>query len=165
MIVLLMGVAGSGKTTVGMALAAEMGFEFADADDYHPATNIEKMRSGVPLTDEDRAPWLESLRGLILKWMAERKSGVLACSALKQAYRERLVVGPEVRVVYLKASRSVLQERLYARREHYMRESMLASQLEALEEPREAIVVDADAGVAEIVSRIQAAVRANRRDR
>ena len=155
MIILLMGVAGSGKTTVGTALATRMGFEFADADDYHPATNIEKMRSGIPLTDADRAPWLESLRALILKWIAEGKSGVLACSGLKQAYRERLVVGPEVRVVYLKTSLGVLHARLHARRGHYMRESMLLSQLETLEEPSDAIVVDADVGVGDIVQEIE----------
>lgn len=158
MIVLLMGVAGAGKTAVGRALAARLGFEFADADDYHSPANVARMRSGVPLTDEDRAPWLESLRTLILSWIQLGQSGVLGCSALKESYRQRLMVGPEVRLVYLKASRTVLKERLHARRHHYMRESMLDSQLATLEEPAGAIVVNADAAVDQVVAEIQLAL-------
>ena len=155
MILLLMGVAGSGKTTVGTALASHLGWEFADADDYHSAANVEKMASGIPLTDEDRAPWLEALRTLIVSWVESGNNAVLACSALKQAYRDTLVVGPEVVVVYLKASRAVLEERLLSRHEHYMHASMLDSQLTTLEEPSDAIVVNADDGVEEIVEEIQ----------
>src|SRR6267154_1537853 len=106
-VVLLMGVSGAGKTTVGKLLASQLGWEFADADDYHSAANVEKMRNGIPLTDADRRPWLESLRALIVTWTAAGKNGVLACSALKKEYRDRLVVGPEVRVVYLKADRDL----------------------------------------------------------
>jgi gluconokinase len=151
-----MGVAGSGKTTVGKALAAQMGFEFADADDYHPAANVEKMASGVPLTDEDRAPWLDRLRGLITNWIAAGKSAVLACSALKQAYRERLMVGPEVRLVYLKGNRELFRERLLTRHGHYMKESMLDSQLAVLEEPGDAIVINAGLPVEQAVAEIRA---------
>ena len=149
-----MGVAGSGKTTVGEALAAQLGWEFADADDYHPAANVAKMASGIPLTDEDRVSWLDRLRELILSWITANKNGVLACSALKQAYRDRLEMGPEVRVVYLKGARELFRERLLARHGHYMRESMLNSQLATLEEPSDAIVVEADAAVERIVADI-----------
>ena len=142
MVVLLMGVSGAGKTTVGTLLASQLGWEFADADDYHSAANVEKMRSAIPLTDRDREPWLESLRALIVSWIGSGKNGVLACSALKKAYRDKLVVGPEVRVVYLKVDREVLRERLLGRHGHYMKEEMLESQVETLEEPDDAMVVD-----------------------
>lgn len=156
MVVLLMGVSGAGKTTVGKLLASQMGWEFADADDYHSAENVEKMRSGIPLTDVDRAPWLESLRGVIVGWIVSAKSGVLACSALKKEYRDRLVVGSEVRVVYLKGDRALLRERLLGRRGHYMKESMLESQIATLEEPSEALVVDAGLAPKEVVQEIRA---------
>src|ERR1035438_10634917 len=96
-----MGVAGAGKTTVGQLLASKLGWDFADADDYHSATSIEKMRNGIPLTDADRAPWLEALRALISGWIGAGKNAVLACSALKRTYRDQLRVGPEVCLVYL----------------------------------------------------------------
>jgi gluconokinase len=157
-IVLLMGVSGAGKTTVGTMLASQLGWEFADADDYHPAANVEKMRNGIPLTDADREPWLESLRSLIAAWMAAGKSAVLACSALKQAYRDRLMVGESVRVVYLKADRELLRERLLLRRGHYMKEGMLESQIAALEEPADALVLDARSSVEDIVRAIRVRV-------
>ena len=159
MIVLLMGVSGAGKTTVGSALALELGWEYADADDYHPVANVEKMRNGIPLTDADREPWLDSLRSLIVAWMAAGKSAVLACSALKEAYRDRLMVGASVRVVYLKADRELLRERLLLRRGHYMKEGMLESQIESLEEPADAIVLNARLSVEEIVRVIQLHVK------
>ena len=158
MIVLLMGVSGAGKTTVGTMLASQLGWEFADADDYHPAANVEKMRNGIPLTDADREPWLESLRSLMVTWIAAGKSAVLACSALKQAYRDRLTVGA-VRVVYLKADRELLRERLLLRRGHYMKEGMLESQIATLEEPADAIVLDAGSPVEDIVRAIQLHVK------
>jgi carbohydrate kinase (thermoresistant glucokinase family) len=101
-VIILMGVSGAGKTAVGQLLAQQLKWEFADADDYHSAINIEKMRQGIPLTDSDRAPWLETLRALITTWIATGKNAVLACSALKRTYREELRIAPEVQVVYLK---------------------------------------------------------------
>jgi gluconokinase len=153
-VVLLMGVSGAGKTTVGRLLASQLGWQFADGDDYHPAANVEKMRNGIPLTDADRAPWLETLRAVIAGWTAEGKNAVLACSALKREYREFLLVGPEVKVVYLRGAPELLRQRLHARIGHFMTEQMLASQLAALEEPENAVVVEIDRPVAEIVAEI-----------
>src|ERR1700732_943970 len=124
-VILLMGVSGSGKTTVGQLLASQLGWEFADGDDYHPAANVEKMRNGIPLTDADRAPWLETLRSLIASWIAAKTNAVLGCSALKQSYREILQVSPEVHTVYLKATPGVLAQRLRARHGHFMTEQLL----------------------------------------
>jgi gluconokinase len=155
LIVLLMGVSGSGKTTVGKLLAFQLGWEFADGDDYHSAANVGKMRSGIPLTDEDRAPWLKSLRALIVGWTDSKTNAILACSALKEAYRDELVAGPEVRVVYLKADRARLWERLHFRLGHYMKESMLESQIASLEEPQDALVVNANGSIEEVVAQIR----------
>ena len=155
-VILLMGASGSGKTTVGRLLASQLGWEFADGDDYHPAANVEKMRNGIPLTDADRAPWLETLRARIAGWIAAKRNAALACSALKRAYRERLRIGPEVRVVYLRGTPELLRERLRARVGHFMTERMLESQLAALEEPEDAVVVDVDRSPAEIVAEIRA---------
>jgi gluconokinase len=154
-IVLLMGVSGAGKTSVGTMLAAQLGWEFADADDYHPAANVEKMRHGIPLTDADREPWLESLRALIVAWMTAGKDAVLACSALKQTYRERLTAGAPVLLVYLKADRELLRERLLLRRGHYMKEGTLESQIVTLQEPQNAVVVDARGTVEDIAREIR----------
>ena len=154
-IIALMGVAGSGKTLIGSLLAQQLGWNFADADDYHPAANVEKMRTGIPLTDADRAPWLDALRSLIADWINQGTSAVLACSALKQAYREKLQVDRQVRVVYLKASPEVLAQRLLERRGHYMKQGMLESQLATLEEPADALVVDASRSPEEIVQEIR----------
>jgi gluconokinase len=154
MIILLMGVSGAGKTTIGELLASDLRWQFADADDYHSAANIEKMRNGIPLTDADRAPWLETLRSLIASWIAAKTNAVVGCSALKQAYREILEVSPEVHTVYLKATPEVLAQRLRAR-QHFMTERMLQSQLATLEEPGDAIVINADHLPAEIVAEIK----------
>ena len=156
MLILLMGVSGAGKTTVGTLLASDLGWDFVDADDYHPATNIEKMSNGIPLNDADRAPWLETLRTLIAARVAAKKNTVLACSALQQAYRKTLQVAPDVRVVYLKGTMPLLQQRLSERRGHYMTERMLDGQLAALEEPENATVVAIDRPPAEIVAQIRA---------
>ena len=160
MIIVVMGVSGAGKTTVGQLLASQPGWEFADADDFHSAANIEKMRSEVPLTDAERAPWLATLRGLIAGWIAARKNAVLACSALKRAYRETLNIGSlntgsEVRFVYLKGTPQLLRQRLHLRVGHFMTERMLDSQMTTLEEPDNAIVVDIDKSPEEIVAEIR----------
>jgi gluconokinase len=159
-VILMMGVSGAGKTTIGQLLASALGWNFVDADDYHPADSVEKMRNGTPLTDADRAPWLETLRTLIANWIAAGKNTVLACSALKQSYRQALQVGPEVeveiKIVYLKSTPEILRQRLRARRGHFMTERMLASQLAALEAPEDAMTVDADRPPAEVVTEIRA---------
>ncbi len=155
MVVVVMGVSGSGKTTVGRLLAARLGWPFYDADDYHPSANVEKMSAGVALTDEDRQPWLETLRALIEEVLAHDASAVVACSALKASYRA-LLQGLEegVRFVYLKGSYEAIERRMARRANHFMRAGMLAGQFAALEEPEDAIVVDVSLAPAQIVDRI-----------
>ena len=155
MIVLLMGPAGSGKTTVGKLLAHQLSWDFADGDDFHPAINIEKMSRGVPLTDSDRIPWLNSIRERMSQWQAQGRNVVLACSALKRSYRELLAINAEVKLVYLKGARELLRERLRSRKGHYAGEQLLASQLEDLEEPADAITIDAAGSPEQIVGEIR----------
>ena len=155
MIVIVMGVVGSGKTTVGRLLAHQLGWEFTDADHFHPAANIEKISQGIPLGDEDRQPWLDRLREAILGWIARDRNVVLACSALKRAYRKTLDAGPEVRFVYLKGSAALIAERLRSRHGHFAGEQILASQLADLEEPEGALTVDIAATPAQIVDKIR----------
>jgi gluconokinase len=143
MIVVVMGVTGAGKTTVGQRLAAALGAAFLDADDYHPPENVAKMRAGTALTDADRQPWLERLNALLREQAARGASVVLACSALKGAYRTTLLAEvPAARLVYLRGGRDRIAARLATRRGHYMDPALLDSQFAALEEPTDAIVVD-----------------------
>jgi gluconokinase len=155
LIVLVMGVTGSGKTTVGSLLAAQLGWEFADADQFHPLVNVEKMSRGIVLTDADREPWLAAMRAAIVKWLAEGKDAVLGCSALKQSYREKLGVGGEVRLVYLKGSYELIASRLRERHGHFATEAILADQFAVLEEPRDAVVVDVGRTPEEMVAEIR----------
>ena len=156
MVVILMGVSGSGKTTVGRLLAERTGATFYDADDFHTPANVEKMRAGVPLTDEDRRPWLDALRALVASCLERGERAVLACSALKEKYRERLRVDGRVRFVYLEGDYELIEQRLKNRRGHFMKREMLKSQFETLEEPRRAVRVDAAASPDEIVDAIKA---------
>lgn len=142
MVILVMGVAGSGKSCVGKLLAQSLGCPFIDADEYHPAANIEKMSHGIPLNDADRQPWLDALRAAIAERLGTSDVVVLACSALKQRYRDYLARGTTMSVVYLKGDRDLLWRRLSERQAHFMRPEMLASQLADLEEPADALVVD-----------------------
>lgn len=156
MVVVVMGVSGSGKTTVGELLAARLGCEFADADDYHPRANVEKMRAGVALTDADRSPWLDTLRELILDRLARGGDLVLACSALRSAYRDRLLAAdPRIRIVYLRGDRELIRQRLAQRTGHYMNPRLLDDQFAVLEEPDGALVFDIAPAPDAIVSGIE----------
>jgi gluconokinase len=154
MIVVVMGVTGSGKTTAGMLLAKRLDWEFADADDFHSAANKEKMHQGIPLTDADRIPWLEAMHARLLQLAAEKRNAVLACSALKQSYRELLLRGIDARLVYLKGSYDLIRQRLQARKGHFADEHILAGQFADLEEPTDAIVVDITPPLEAIVEEI-----------
>jgi gluconokinase len=135
-VIIICGVAGAGKTTIGQLLAQELAWEFYDADDFHSVANIAKMKSGVPLTDEDRQPWLDKLRELIEQCLVARKNAVLACSALKKAYRDCLRVSEGVKFVFLRGNRRDITEHLRQRREHFVNPALLDSQFEDLEEPQ-----------------------------
>jgi len=135
MIIVIFGVTAAGKTTIGQLLARELGWEFYEADDFHSPDNIKKMKAGVPLTDEDRRPWLGRLRELIERCLAAGENGVLACSALKKGYRDRLRVSEEVKFVFLRGNRGRISEQLRHRSGHFMNPALLESQFEDLEEP------------------------------
>lgn len=158
MVVIVMGVVGAGKTTVGKLLATELCWQFADADDFHPLSNVEKIRRGIPLSDEDREPWLDLMRAAIVGWIADDRDVVLACSALKRSYRKKLEAGAEVRFVYLKGSGTLIAERLRSRHGHFAGEAILASQLADLEEPESAVRIDISASPEQIVGRIRKAL-------
>jgi gluconokinase len=157
MIVIIMGVSGSGKSTIGQLLAERMGTVFADADDYHPQANKDKMAAGHPLNDDDRQPWLEDLNRLLKSWNENSGSGVLACSALKEKYRETLQSGmPEgtVHLVLLEGDPVLIEERMKARPGHYMKANMLASQIATLEVPADALKVKNIGAPEDVVSGI-----------
>jgi gluconokinase len=146
MIVVLMGVSGSGKTTVGQLLAERTGWALYDADEFHSAESIEKMRNGIALQDADRWPWLDRMNAMLLEQQAKNQSVLLACSALKQSYRERLGKNCQaLHWVYLKGDFDLIRQRLETRKNHYMKAGLLESQFAALEEPRDAIVINVQA--------------------
>ena len=156
MVVILFGVTGAGKTAVGRLLAADLGWSFYDADDFHSAASVEKMRTGIPLNEADRWPWLDRLRARIEASLSTSENAVLACSALKAAYREHLTVSNEVKLVHLDGSFDLIAGRLRARRGHYMNPELLQSQFDALEPPHgDALVVDVRKSPAEIVRAIR----------
>lgn len=146
-VVIVMGVSGAGKTTLGVALATLLGVDFADADEFHPAANIAKMRSGTPLDDADRQSWLAAIAARVDAWRARGQGGVITCSALKRAYRDVVIGGRDgVRLVYLRGSPELIRARLKHRQHHFMPASLLDSQFETLEEPgadEAPIVIDA----------------------
>jgi gluconokinase len=164
MIVILMGVTGSGKTTVGRRLADALGWRFYDADDFHPPANVAMMRAGIPLTDKEREPWLAGLAELIRDLLIAGQSAALACSALKAAYRARLTVAaaanPDaVQFVYLRIPPTVAEQRLRERHAHFMPATLVPSQFATLEEPDDAIVIDARLAPGEIVAAIRQALQ------
>jgi len=142
MIIILMGVCGSGKTTIGQALAHKLQCGFSDGDSFHPEKNIDKMRAGIPLEDEDRWPWLQKIREAIEEWQNSGDSHVIACSSLKAIYRTILSPENDVVFIYLKGDRQIIKERLEMRTGHYMNPDLLDSQFTALEEPDDAIIID-----------------------
>lgn len=143
MVIIMMGVTGSGKTTVGQRLAETLGWRFHDADDFHPAANKTKMHAGIPLTDEDRWPWLRALRAVIEAALADRAGAVVTCSALKHEYRDVLAGGlSDVHYVHLTGDPDILAARLAGRKDHFMNPALLDSQLATLEAPADAIDVD-----------------------
>jgi gluconokinase len=155
MVIVVMGVTGVGKTTVGRLVALDLGWAFLDADDFHSAANVTKMRSGTPLTDADREPWLAALRAEIDGRLQRGEPAVLACSALKQSYRDRLNASEAVSFVHLRGDPALIRERLMARSGHYMDPGLLASQFAALEEPESVLVVDVAGSPRDIASRLE----------
>jgi gluconokinase len=157
--VILMGVAGSGKTAVGKGVAARLNWLFLDADDFHPAANIEKMKHGIPLNDQDRIPWLRALRDELRRLLAEGRSVILACSALKESYRKLLSddVAP-MSFVLLDVDQETIRERLQHRSAHFFPKELMNSQFAALEKPKDAIIIDARKSLAEVTDRVAQAV-------
>jgi gluconokinase len=158
MVIIIFGVSGAGKTTLGRLLAREFGWAFYEADNFHSPANVEKMRQGVPLTDQDRWPWLESLRELINRCVAAGEYAVLACSALKEEYRRRLRVNTEVKFVFLQGNYALVAEQLRQRRGHFMNPALLQSQFADLEKPQATeatIVIELGQGTHELVRRDQ----------
>ncbi|MDQ6923217.1 MAG: gluconokinase [Pseudomonadota bacterium] len=170
MIVIVMGVCGCGKSTVGQALANQLGWTFFDADDFHPPANVAKMAKGVALTDEDREPWLDGVAAEMRAVARKGQHAVLACSALKESYRQRIARGledpqaesgssSELRIVYLKGDAKTIEPRLARRSGHFMPASLLASQFAALEEPDQAMVIDIRQTTEAQAAQIAAALR------
>lgn len=162
MIVIISGVSGSGKSTVGRRLAERLDWRFYDADDFHSQANVEKMSRGEPLTDSDRKPWLQAMAKAIRHWSDKDESAVLACSALKDTYRDTLMkASPDTRLIYLKVPLEAVRQRMKQRHGHFMKASMLESQFEALEEPTDTktLVVDGTLPISEIVLHLSAVLK------
>lgn len=152
---IVMGVSGCGKSSVGKSLARSLGWDFYDADDFHPPENVAKMANGIPLDDSDRAPWLASLNELISSSLKADHPGVLACSALKERYRQQLMNRNDgVQIVYLKGSYDLIWSRMEERADHYMKPQMLKSQFDALEEPTNSLTIDISIPLDDIVQKI-----------
>ncbi len=163
LVAVVMGVSGSGKTTVAAALAARMGWAYQEGDGLHPQANVDKMHGGTPLTDADRWPWLHRIAEVIDEWRAAGRSGVLSCSALKRAYRD-IIVGarPDVALIYLRGSKPLIARRMAARHEHFMPTALLNSQFATLEEPtadENPIVLSIDERPSELVDDALAGLR------
>lgn len=158
MFIVIIGVTGAGKSTVGRRLAEELGWRFFEGDDYHPAANIEKMKGGIALSDGDREAWLGRLAEIIAEQSRLGENGALACSALKRSYRARLREAGPVVFVHLKVAPSVIQERLRQRKNHFMNPALIDSQFAALEEPKNAIVVEATLPTDEIIRSVRQAL-------
>jgi gluconokinase len=153
---LIMGVSGSGKTTLGRALAQKLAWDFFDADDFHPPGNIAKMTTGIPLSDSDRGPWLAALHHQLLSTLSADRHPVLACSALKEAYRTQLLEGLEgMAIIYLKGSYDLIWRRMAVRERHYMKPQMLQSQFDILQEPKDAVVLDVEMPVKDMLDTIR----------
>lgn len=159
MVIVLMGVAGAGKTTIGRQLAGDLNWRFCDGDEFHSPGNIEKLSRNIPLTDADRQPWLQRIHSAVGGWVASNDDVVLACSLLKSSHRATVFTGyqDKVRLIYLKGTDAVLRQRLLKRTGHVMHEELLASQFAILEEPTDALVLDADQSPATIVRQIRTA--------
>ena len=154
-VIILMGVSSSGKSTIGSALAKRLGWHFFDGDEFHSEGNVQKMAQGEPLTDEDREPWLSDLHDVISEQIALDKPAIIACSALKQDYRDQLLEGNEnAQIVYLRGNFDMIYQRIKNRHKHYMKAEMLQSQFEDLEEPTNALVVNIDQSVESIINQI-----------
>ena len=159
MVIIIFGVSGAGKTTIGKLLARDLRWRFIEADDFHPAANIEKMRSGHPLTDNDRWPWVEQLRQQIERSLCARENAVLACSALKRAYRDRLHVSDEIKFVFLRGDHALVEKQLRSRHGHFMNAALLQGQFHDLEEPESdenVLTVDLGRKPQELVDEIKA---------
>jgi gluconokinase len=159
MFIIITGVAGVGKTTVGQLLAQTLGWRFYEGDDFHSPANIEKMRHGEPLTDDDRRPWLAALRAVIASAAGKNENGIMACSALKRSYRRRLRVSEDVTFVHLAAPPELIQQRLKHRQGHFMSPSLVESQFGALEIPQHALILDASLPPAALVQEVRVSLR------
>ena len=160
MVIILMGVAGAGKTTIGKLLSEDLGWQFYDGDDFHPPANVVKMKQGIPLTDEDRTPWLDALRQLLLALVQKGEPAIVTSSALKQAYREHILGhSQDACFIYLRGDYDLIRDRLEQRKGHFMKSDLLENQFQALEEPEGGLVVDIRQNPEAIVRYIKKALR------